>query len=207
MLVYFVGSRLIWKKIEDMDPNLTQRLSVQNHSLVIVFTFLWPLVLAVMFATKENLCTIGSITYFVCFGVPALWSIGVQVKHNKFTRNSLGYLLIFLPGFAGWFMFPLVAVNCKAYTLQAWIIFACYPLFGLLSGARFVKFYDVRHPEQLAEGEKKEKDYGFITVAQKDKDSGVNGSTSHESGPSELLQNNDLKGEPLIGAIEKVRKL
>lgn len=163
VLVFWIGARLIYKKIEDMDPNLTQRLSVQNHSFAIVFTFMWPIVLGFLWLTQKQQCTMGAVSFLLIFGVPALWSIGVQVRHNKFTRNSLGYLLIFLPGLVGWFVIPLAAINCSSFKLQSWIIFGCYPLFGLLSGSRFVKFYDVRHPEALPDGQKKEKDFGFIT--------------------------------------------
>ena len=106
------------------------------------------------------MCQWGSVTYFIIFGPPALWSFTICFKHNKLTRNTLGYLLIILPGLAGWLFLPLVAINCKEFKIMEWTIFGLYPLFGLLSGSRFVKFYDVRHPE--AGGDKKEKDYGFI---------------------------------------------
>jgi hypothetical protein len=162
--VFLIGSRLIWKKISDMNPNLTQRLSVETHSIVLVLTFAWPLTLGILylFTTDTHLaCEYGSISYLVCFGIPILWVPAVHIKHTKFTRNTLGYLLIFGPGMLGWFLFPMTAINCKpGYELSAWCIFAIFPLFSLLSGARFVKFYDVRHmdPEDL----NKPKDHGFI---------------------------------------------
>lgn len=149
VIIFFVGARLVWKKIEDMDPNLTQRLSVEAHCAVIFATFLWPLLLGILYATNPTPCAQGSYTYLILFGVPMVWSISVHINHNKLTRNTFGYLLIFMPGMLGWFLIPLVAVNCKIYKLQSWIILGTYPLFCLLSGARFVKFYDVRHPEQL----------------------------------------------------------
>lgn len=160
VVCFFVGARLIWKKVEDMDPNLVQRLSVESHSLVMTFTFAWPLTLGALYTSTTNQCEWGYVVYFILFGVPAVWSLTIQFKHTKVTRNTLGYLLIFLPGLAGWFMLPLVAINCKVYTLQEWTIFGCFPLFCLLSGSRFVKFYDVRHPEG---GDAKPKDYGFIS--------------------------------------------
>jgi len=163
-IVFLVGSRLIWKKIQDMDPRLTQRLSVQTHSLVLVATFIYPIVLGFLYTSTsaENLaCEYGSVSYLLCFGLPVIWTPAVFIKHTKFTRNTLGYLLIFFPGMLGWFLFPMVALNCKpGYTLSGWVIFACYPLFTLLSGARFVKFYDVRH--MTAEEANKPKDHGFL---------------------------------------------
>lgn len=44
-----------------------------------------------------------------------MWSISVHMNHNKLTRNTFGYLLIFMPGMLGWFLFPLVAVDCANY--------------------------------------------------------------------------------------------
>lgn len=102
-------------------------------------------------------------TYLFLFAVPIVWSISVHINHNKLTRNTFGYLLIFLPGLLGWFLFPLVAINCASYKYQAWVILGVYPLFCLLSGARFVKFYDVRHPEHNEIGIKKA-DHGFIST-------------------------------------------
>lgn len=163
-IVFLVGARLIWKKIQDMDPRLTQRLSVPTHSIVLVGTFLYPIVLGILYTTNTGTalaCEYGSVSYLVCFGLPTLWVPAVFIKHNKFTRNTLGYLLIFFPGMLGWFLFPMVAINCKpGYTLSGWAIFAIYPLFCLLSGARFVKFYDVRHMD--AEEASKPKDHGFL---------------------------------------------
>ena len=147
-----------------MDPRLTQRLSVPTHSIVIVGTFLYPIILGVLYTTTTATtiaCEYGSVSYLVCFGLPVLWTPTVFIKHTKFTRNTLGYLLIFFPGMLGWFLFPMVAINCKpGFTISAWVIFACYPMFCLLSGARFVKFYDVRHMD--AEEANKPKDHGFL---------------------------------------------
>lgn len=115
IIVFFVGARLVWKKIEDMDPFLTQRLSVETHSFVLVATFLWPLTLGIAYITSETTCAFGSTTLLVLFGVPTLWSISVHVNHTKLTRNGFGYLLIFGPGMLGWFLFPLIATNCALY--------------------------------------------------------------------------------------------
>ena len=172
-ICFLVGARLVWKKIEDMDPRLTQRLSVEAHSAVIFVTFLWPLTLGIFYATNSAApCTQGLVTYTVLFGVPIAWSISVHVSHTKLTRNTFGYLLIFMPGMLGWFLIPLVAVNCQIYKTQSWIIMGVYPLFCLLSGARFVKFYDVRHPEQHEIGVKKQ-DHGFINTGSSIEDAGL----------------------------------
>jgi len=53
IIIFFVGARLVWKKIEDMDPFLTQRLSVETHCFALVATFLWPIALAIAYMASD----------------------------------------------------------------------------------------------------------------------------------------------------------
>ena len=126
-----------------MDPAVVERLPVRGHTIVLIVSFIWPLTFAFM---KSSSCVEATWIFTTLFGLPLLCAISVLFKHNKCTRNTFGYVLMFGAGLLGWFMFPLVAVNCKSN--QAWYIFGIYTPFCLLSGARFVKFYDTRHPEE-----------------------------------------------------------
>jgi hypothetical protein len=147
VVTFSIGARLIYKKIETLERDFVHRLSVQTHGAVLAISFMWPIALGIYWGT-ENEYTFGMLAYLIMFGIPFALSVVLLWKHTKFTRNGFGYVLLFGNGFIGWFLFPLVAIHAPSAQVQAWIIFPCYTIFCLLSGARFVKFYDTRHPEK-----------------------------------------------------------
>ena len=147
VVTFSIGARLIYMKIETLEKDFVHRLSIQTHAIVLALTFIWPIALGIYWGTTNDY-TFGMVSYLIMFGIPFFMSVLLQLKHTKLTRNGFGYVLLFGNGFIGWFLFPLVAIHAPSAALQAWVIFPFFTIFCLLSGARFVKFYDTRHPEE-----------------------------------------------------------
>ena len=109
LIAFGIGARLIYKKCEEINRDVVERLSVQGHTAVLILSFMWPITLAILWGST---CTLGCVTYLVAFGIPLIWSFFLIGKHNKFTRDTFGYILVFWIGLVGWFALPLVPVNC-----------------------------------------------------------------------------------------------